>query len=128
MFLGLRALLYLAAVDSAVAGGWLLARPGDLLDLLRLPLLSDAILLERVLGALWLGHAVCLVLAAVRPGVRGELVLLPLLGRTLAVGLWFWLLGTERVQVPVQPLLVLLGHDMIWLPGFIGFLFLRHRT
>jgi hypothetical protein len=122
-----RAFLGLAAVDAAAAGGWLAARPGDLLALLGLPTSDDALLLGRLLGLLWLGHAPALVLAAVRRARYGGLVWLPLLGRVLAVGLWLWLLGTDRVQVPRLPLVGLIAHDAVWLPGLLGFLWSVRR-
>jgi hypothetical protein len=119
---GWRAFLLLAAVDAAGAGAWLAARPGDLLAFLGQPPNDDALLLGRILGILWLGHALALVLAAVRPRDFGGLVWLPLLGRGLTIGLWLWLLGTDRVQVPETPLLALIVHDVIWQPGFVRFL------
>jgi hypothetical protein len=119
---GWRTFLYFAAVDAVAAGGWLAARPGDLLALLHLAPHSDALLLGHVLGVLWLGHALALIRAAARPADHGGLVLLPLLGRLLALGLWLWLLGTERVQVPRLPLFALIAHDAVWLPGFVAVL------
>jgi hypothetical protein len=123
----LRVLLLLGALDGLVAAAWSLARPDDLFTLLRLPPPADAFLWQ-VLAALALGPALCLVLAAARPAAYGGLVLVPLLSRVLQAGLWLWLLGADRVAVPARPLLLLLAHEVVWLPLFVVFLYARQRT
>jgi hypothetical protein len=120
-----RLLLLLAAVDSAAAGAWALARPADLFALLGAAPARDGLLLGRVLGALTLGHVPCLVLGSARPPRWGGLVAVPLLGRALLAGVWLWLLGTDRVSLPHRPLLLLLAHDAFWAAGCAGFLLAR---
>ena len=103
--------LTLAALDSAAAGAWVVARPGDLLRLLQCPPSDDRILLCRALGLLFLTHAPCLLLAAFRSGCAG-LTLLPLGGRLLASGVWLWLLAAGGMAAGADP--VLHGADQVW--------------
>jgi hypothetical protein len=104
--------LLLAALDTTLAALWVVLRPSALLAFLELTPSRDALLLAQALGALMLGGQVpCLVLAAARPVTAGALALVPLTGRGLLVGLWLWLLGTDRVAVPGRPLGLLLAHD-----------------
>ena len=115
-------LLLLAALDAAVSGAWAALRPGDLFALLRLPPTGDGLLLCRLLGLLYLTHAVFLPLAAFVPGCGG-LALAPLLGRLLACGAWLWLLGSAgRVPASAGALLGLLAHDAVWPPLLAAFL------
>jgi hypothetical protein len=78
-----------------------------------------------------LANAIALGLAAWRPASFGGLVVLPLVGRAITAGLWLWALGTidsfPENRVPFQhrePLLVLALHEAVWLPIFLGFLFI----
>jgi hypothetical protein len=121
-----RFFLYLAGLDSLLAGAWAVVRPGDLFALLGQTPPRDAFLWQ-VLGGISLGHAACLLLAARRPGEYSGLVLIPLVGRVLGSGIWLWLLGTDRVVLPSYPLMGLLIHDAIWVPGFAAFLFVAPR-
>jgi hypothetical protein len=146
-----RPLLLAAALDSLLFGLWAVLRPADLFRLLGVPLpddayhlwqahvgvlsreamrsprVSDAFLLWQLLGLLVLVHFIFLLLAALHPGLRGGLALAPLLGRALQAGLWLWLLGTDRVSLPVTPLAALLAHDGIVTAALAGFLFLAQR-
>jgi hypothetical protein len=124
-----RILLLLAAADSLAAGAWAVLRPGALFALLQTspPAGGDALFLERILGLLLLGQALCLLAAAWRPADCGGLVLVPLAGRLLLCGVWLWLLGTSRVYLPPTPLRGLLLHDAAWVPVFLGFLWVRLR-
>jgi hypothetical protein len=141
-------LLLAAALDSLLFGLWAALRPADLFRLLDValpadayclwqvhvgvlsrrvmssPRVSDAFLLWQLLGLLLLVHFVFLLLAALRPASLGGLALAPLLGRALQAGLWLWLLGTDRVSLPVTPLAVLLTHDILVGAGLAGPLFL----
>jgi hypothetical protein len=143
-----RPLLLAAALDSLLFGLWAALRPADLFRLLDVPLpdgayhlwqvhvgvlsrrvmssprVSDAFLLWQLLGLLLLVHFAFLLSAALRPSSRGGLALVPLLGRALQAGLWLWLLGTDRVHLPVTLLAVLLTHDILAAAGLAGFLFL----
>jgi hypothetical protein len=105
------ALLLLAACDAGLAGGWAFADPGALVTLLSASPTHDALLLIRVLAGLLLAHVPLLVLAGLRPDRYRGLVMGPLLGRALLVGLWSWLLGTDRVHLARTPLGWLLAHD-----------------
>jgi hypothetical protein len=122
-----RPLLVVAALDSLLAGVWALAYPAGLFALLGMTPPRDAFLWQ-VLGGLSLAHALCLALAAWRPGDYAGLVLVPLIGRALQCGLWLWLLGTDRVLLPAGPLTGLLVHDAVWLPLFAAFLFAARRA
>ncbi len=145
-----RALLALAALDSVVAGVWVLARPGDLLNLLQCPASGDRELLGRALGFLFLTHAPCLLLAAFRSRFAA-LTLLPLFGRLLSSGFWLWLLAAGAKTVGADPalhggaavwpwltgadgagvrvaLLGLLAHDVIWPPLLAAFLWTRRAN
>ena len=143
-----RPLLLAAALDSLLFGLWAVLRPADLFRLLDVPLpadayhlwqvhvgvlsrramssprVSDAFLLWQLLGLLLLVHFIFLLLAALRPAARGGLALAALLGRALQAGLWLWLLGTDRVHLPVTPLAVLLTHDVLVAAGLAGALVL----
>jgi hypothetical protein len=118
-------LLVLAAIDSFVTGVWATLRPAELFAFLQASETPDAVLLCRALGALWIFQGVCLLIAAVRPAEQGLLVLLPLSGRALLCGVWLWLMGTDRVKLPIDRLELLLVHDAVWLPVFGGFLVVR---
>jgi hypothetical protein len=122
-----RATLALAALDSAASGGWALLRPAQVYELLNLKPPGDAFLLSA-LGALLVLHALCLLAATARPAEWGGLVWVPLLGRLLNMGVWLWLLGSERVAVAVQPALLLLAHEALWLPGFVVVLVIQRQT
>jgi hypothetical protein len=112
-----------AALDTLAVGLWALARPADLFALLQAPPLPDPLLLWQALGALSLGHVLCLGAAIVRPDPCSGLVLVPLLGRALQAGIWLWLLGSDRVQgLPRHPLTLLLIHDTFWLAVFALYL------
>jgi hypothetical protein len=120
------ALLLLAACDAWLAGGWAFHDPGALVTLLAASPTHDALLLISVLAGLLLAHVPFLVLAGLRPERYRGLVLGPLLGRALLVGLWSWLLGTDRVHLARVPLGWLLAHDAgcvlglalaVWLAG-----------
>jgi hypothetical protein len=107
-----RGCLLLAALDTAVAALWVALRPADLLAFLGVAATPDAVLLARALAALMLaGQLPCLALAAARPAAAGDLAVVPLLGRALLAGVWLWLLGADRVEVPARPLGLLLAHD-----------------
>ena len=123
-----RGLILLAALDSAVVGGWALARPADLFTLFQQPPNGDGLLLCRLLGVLYLFHALFLVLAARRPATLGGLVLVPLLGRLGLCGVWLWLLASGRMPAASNALLVLAAHDAVWLPVFAGFLWSHRRA
>jgi hypothetical protein len=146
-----RPLLLAAAVDSLLFGLWAVLRPADLFRLLDVPLpadayhlwqvhvgvlsrdamssprVSDPFLLWQFLGLLLLIHVTFLLPAAMRPSSRGGLALAPLLGRALQAGLWLWLLGTDRVRLPVPPLVVLLAHDVVGTAALAVCLFLAWR-
>jgi hypothetical protein len=146
-----RPLLLAAALDSLLFGLWAVLRPADLFRLLDVrlpddafylwqvhvgvlsrkamgaPRVSDAFLLWQLLGLLLLVHFVFLLLAALRPASRGGLALAPLLGRALQAGLWLWLLGTDRISLPVTPLAALLAHDALVAAALAGALFLIKR-
>jgi hypothetical protein len=119
-----RAMLGLAALDSIASGGWVMLRPDQFFDWLHLAVPGDAFLLPA-LGGLLLLHGLCLIAAAVRPSVWGGFVWLPLLGRLLNGGVWLWLLGAERIPAPAA--LLLLAHEVLWLPGFVVFLTVQRR-
>ena len=140
-----RPLLGAAALDSLLFGLWAALRPADLFRLLGVPLpddayalwqvhvgvlsreamssprVHDAFLLWQLLGLLTLVHCVLLLAAALRPAALGGLALAPLLGRALQAGLWLWLLGTDRVRLPVAPLAVLLAHDVLVVAALVVF-------
>jgi hypothetical protein len=105
------ALLLVAACDAGLAGGWAFRDPAALVSLLAASPTRDSLLLIRVLAGLLLAHVPFLVLAGLRPQRYGGLVLGPLLGRVLLVGLWGWLLATDRVHLARTPLGWLLAHD-----------------
>jgi hypothetical protein len=81
-------------------------------EILRVSLESpDEVLLWRLLGAFFWAHSVILVVAAWRPRRLGSIAWAPLIGRGLMLGLWLWLLGSERVHMARNALWVLVGHD-----------------
>jgi hypothetical protein len=71
----------------------------------------DEVLLWRLLGVFFWAHAVILVIAAWQPRRLGSITWAPLIGRGLMVGLWLWLLGSERLHMARNALWVLVGHD-----------------
>jgi hypothetical protein len=117
-----KGLLLLAALDSAVMGALALIVPSVLFHFLQVSTDDDGLLLCRLLGFLFLAHVPFLLLAACQPRVYGGLTLAPLFGRMLSCGVWLWLLGSTRTNADHAALLVLLVHDAVWLPMFIGFL------
>ncbi len=121
-------LILLAALDSAVVGGWAAVRPTDLFTLFQQPPNDDGLLLCRLLGVLYLCHALFLILAARRPAAFANLVLVPLLGRLVLCGVWLWLLASGRMPAASNALLALLTHDAVWLPVFAGFLWSVRRA
>jgi hypothetical protein len=108
-----RALLLLAALDSIAYGTWAVVLPAGLFGLLGTTPPADALLLWRLLGAVLVGQAWCL-LAAARKAVDVGLVLVPLAGRALLGGVWLWLLFTDRIALPPAPLWALFAHDAAW--------------
>jgi len=114
-------LLWFSAGDALVAGAWLLVRPVDLFIFLGVATPTDAIL-WRLLGLLNLGHGVCLILAVYRPGAFGGLVLAPLVGRLLEIGVWLWVLHSEPLAASPTALGWLIAHDAFLLPMWLGFL------
>ena len=123
-----KGLILLAALDSVVAGGWAVARPADLFTLFQQPPNGDGLLLCRLLGVLYLCHALFLVLVARRPATFGGMVLVPLLGRLGLCGVWLWLLASGRMPTASNALLALLAHDAVWPPVFAGFLWSCRRA
>jgi hypothetical protein len=88
---------------------------------------EDRQLLWRALGAALLFQGLCLFAAAVRPVPFRSVLYVPLFGRGLLVGLWLWLLASDRLVLPRGPLLVMLAHDALWLPGLIACLLASER-
>jgi len=123
-----KALLLLAALDSAATGALALIYPSILFRFLQIPPSADGLLLCRLLGLLFLAHAPFLLLAAHRPHIYGGLTLAPLFGRMLSCGVWLWLLGSGRTPADHAALLVLLVHDAVWLPVFAGFLLASSKS
>ena len=115
----LRPLLLLAALDSLLAGSWVVLQPTDLFNWLDLTPTRDGLLLSRAVGALTLTHVPCLLLAALRPRFWSGLTAVPLIGRTLLAGVWLWLLNSERIHPATVALQRLLAHDLVWLPLFV---------
>jgi hypothetical protein len=130
-----RLLLLLAAVDRLGWGLWALLRPEDLFRLLQVPLPEgppdDQLLLWKLLSVLALAHAAFLVMLVWQPEAWGPAALVPLLGFALGTGLWLWVAGTDRLQLPSRlPPLLLAAHDAVGLPVCAGFLvawYLRRR-
>jgi hypothetical protein len=125
-------LFLLAALDQLGVGLWALLRPDGVLALLRLPPLPvelppDRLLLMRLLGALALAHVAFLGILLWRPERWGPFALVPLLGRALGTGLWLWVYGSDRLQLPASPPLLLAAHDALWLPVFAWFLIAWYR-
>jgi hypothetical protein len=118
--------LLLAAVDSLAFGLWAYFQPHGLFNWLQFtthePIESkflgagfesaDEVLLWRVLGLFFLAHALLLILAAWRPLSLGSLVYVPLIGRALMLGLWLWLLGSDRIERSAAALRWLAAHDL----------------
>ena len=133
-----RILLALAAVDSLAYALWAMVWPDELFQRLDLPPhepiewnligvgleTADHILLWRALGALFLAQACILAVVAWKPNVYGGMIVAALIGRLLPLGLWLWLLGTERVQLRAAPLQGLAIHDGVWVLVFAAFLVL----
>jgi hypothetical protein len=128
--------LLVTTVDCLVYGLWALSWPCGLFaslqftthESIKWKLLggqlkaADEVLLWRVLGCLFLAHAILLAFAAWRPRSLGSLVYVPLIGRGFLVGLWLWLLDSERVEIPAEPLCWLAAHDGALVILFAGFL------
>jgi hypothetical protein len=126
-----RVFLILAAGDSLAYGGWIIARPAGLFELFGLAPgtklrpegffgpVEDRRLLWTCLGVALLFQGFCLLAAAVQSARFRSLLFVPLLGRGLLVGLWVWLLASDRLLLPREPLLALLAHDAVWLPGLV---------
>jgi hypothetical protein len=113
-----RVLLGLVALDGIAFGLWALLRPGDLFQWFQLPDLPadgprDRLLLWTLLGGLNVTQAALTALAAWRPVEWGSLALAPLIGRLLGCGVWLFLLGTDRIDVPDGPLVILTLHDAV---------------
>jgi hypothetical protein len=118
--------LLLAAVDCLVYGLWASLRPEGVFEWLQCGThkaiswklfkaqieSADEVLLWRTVGVLILAHAVLVVLAGWRPRSLVSLVWVPLIGRGLMLGLWLWLLGSDRVEMARLPLWVLAGHEV----------------
>jgi hypothetical protein len=133
-----KAILAIASLDSFAYGVWAVCWPYDLFNRLELETRDsvkwkvlgvgletmDHILLWRVMGALFLAQALILAIAAWRPSDYGSLVVSSLIGRLLPLGMWLWLLGTERVQLRAAPLYLLAVHDGVWVLVFSVFLVL----
>ena len=128
--------LAVASMDSVAYGLWAIVWPHDLFNRLDLEArdpvnwklfgvgleTADHILLWRALGVLFLSQALILAIAAWRPSAYGALVTSALIGRLLPLGMWFWLIGTERVQLRAAPLYFLAIHDGVWIVVFGVFL------
>jgi hypothetical protein len=124
--------LLVSAVDCLVYGLWAGLWPGGLFvwlqftthESIKWKLLgakietADELLLWRVLGCLFLAHTILLAFGAWRPRSLGSLIWAPLIGRTMMVGFWLWLLGSERVEIPVHSLAWLAVHDGVVLFAF----------
>jgi hypothetical protein len=133
-----RILLALAAVDSLAYALWAMVWPDGLFQHLDVPPhepiewkligvgleTADHILLWRVMGALFLAQACILAVVVWKPNVYGSMIVAALIGRLLPLGLWLWLLGTERVQLRAAPLEALAIHDGVWVLVFTVFLVL----
>jgi hypothetical protein len=131
-----KVVLAVASLDSVTYGLWAVCWPDDLFNRLDLAArdpvkwkllgvaleTADHILLWRVLGVLFLSQALILAIAAWKPSAYGALVLSALIGRALSLGMWLWLLGTERVQLRAAPLYGLAVHDGVWALMFTVFL------
>ena len=52
----------------------------------------------------------------------GSLVVTPLIGRMLPLGMWLWLLGTGAVALQPKPLRVLAAHDGLFILLYLVFL------
>jgi hypothetical protein len=90
--------------------------------------------LWQLLAVLFVAQAGFHALAAWRPRSLGGLVVVPLIGHALGAALWLWALGSaytlppERVPFPhPDRLLILAGHDAIWLPLLVAFLLVWRR-
>ena len=122
-----RLLFLLAALDRLGWGLWAVLRSRDVFGLLHVTLPEgsppDQLLLWRLLGVLALADAVFLAILVWRPEACGSAVVVPLLGFALGTGLWLWVYGTARLQLPSRlPPLLLAAHEAVWLPGCVWFL------
>jgi hypothetical protein len=127
-----RLLLLLAGLDRLGWGLWALLRTRAPFDVLHVPLPEgpphDQLLLWRLLGVLALAHAAFLVILVWQPEACGPAALVPLLGFALGAGLWLWVAGTDRLQLPSRlPPLLLAGHEAVWLLVCAGFLIAWQR-
>jgi hypothetical protein len=130
-----RLLFLLAALDRLGWGLWAVLRSRDVFSLLHAALPeappSDQLLLWRLLGVLALADAAFLVILVWRPESFGSAVVVPLLGFALGTGLWLWVYGAARLQLPSRwPPLLLAAHEAVWLPGCVWFLvaWQRHQA
>ena len=128
--------LLIGAADSLACGLWAWFQPEKLFDWLQFTMhapietklpgvkfeSADEVLLWRALGVIFLAHSVLLVLAAWRPRRLGSLVYVPLIGRALLLGLWLWLLGSDRIELSSAALRWLAAHEGVWIVFFVAFL------
>jgi hypothetical protein len=129
-----RTLFLLAAADCCVWAVGTRFWPGQFFALLHAPDVpegqpQDRLVLLQVLGLLALAHALVLVILSCWPEELGPLALVPLTGRLIGAAVWLWLLGSDRFDVPdkATPLLGLIVHEAVWVPGFVWFLFAWRR-
>jgi hypothetical protein len=127
-----RLALLAAALDLLTLGLWAVTSPWSLFDFLHMHLSTnippDRLQLWWALGFVALAHAGVLAMLAWRPEAYGPLALVPLIGRAIQVGLWFWVWGTVRLRWPLlDSPLQLAAHDAVWLPVLAGFLLVWWR-
>lgn len=115
-----RVYLLLSALDCLLAGLWLAFFPKDLFALLQIAGTSD-ILMWRALGILLAAQSLFVLAAAQAPRLA-SLLLVPILGRSLLVGIWVWLIFSPPVRLAPGPASILILHDAFWLPGWLAFL------
>lgn len=128
-----RIMLSLAALDSVAIGLWAFLRPGDVFSWLRLPVVSwerpqDRLQLGAGLGLLGLAYALYLVILIWRPDRHGPLAIVPFFGRLIGVGMWLFVLASDRVEIASGPALLLAAHDGFWALVLAGFLTWWWRT
>jgi hypothetical protein len=126
-------MLGLAALDSIVVGAWAISRPSDVFLWLQLPELppgtpKDRLLLWSILGAISLVYALFLVILICWPDRLGPLALPALVGRLIGCGVWLFAMGTDRVDLPKRPCLILAGHDLFWVLVLAAFLIIWWRA